>query len=281
MQRNIPTRPLLLGGLPPTPGVAISPLTRIYFVDQGTAVALADQNGSVAAPFSTLAGAVAAGTAGVGAVTILIVAGDYSAEVIAPVALNFDWSLIALDLASFQQTAAFVAPADLPTRLPTLDFVTGSAPSVVQLRSVQLPFVNVDTGNSVILTDVNCTAGVNSNLQRSAVKAVRTFFNSSGIGCSVLDCEQCGFWGGGSFVCSGDTIRLGRCYGQTSVLFESGPGFVYADIWSRKEVSFAILTNTTIETECNVQSITGVTTQNQVDSIVTALVALGFVTDDR
>jgi hypothetical protein len=59
-----------------------APLTRARFVDKGTSVPLADQNGSAVAPFATLAAGLAALAAAfpTDATALLVVAGDYSAE---------------------------------------------------------------------------------------------------------------------------------------------------------------------------------------------------------
>lgn len=63
-------------------GGAIEPLENTRFVDGSTTVPLADQDGSIAAPFSTVQAALDALVAALARPVVLICPGDYSAEVL-------------------------------------------------------------------------------------------------------------------------------------------------------------------------------------------------------
>lgn len=262
--------------------VAITPLSNVWFVDQGAAPA---GDGSIAKPYNTLAAALAAHPTGG---TFLLTPYDYSAEVIAAPLADGDWSFVGLQLGSWPEGysgGALPSPSSL-TLLPNLTIGTGGNASQVALRSVAMGNLGVQQGCSLVLQDVvltllDCTTGPAAG---TLLRADRCYFDSSGVGGAGLGDSQfndCGFFGSQSIQTGGTLLQLTRCFGETSLVFLAAAGVAGIDLWTNGRLTTPAVTNGVKEVQGPIQSITGVTTQDQVDSIVAAGVALGLWTDDR
>jgi len=260
---------------------AAAPLSSLFYVDAGTATLPADQDGSIGAPFSTLLAAVTA-RLGVGG-TFLIVPGDYSAEVIPPLDGSGEWSFAGLDGCQLPQTAAGVAPTGPPTNMPNLT-VAASSPNLV-LRSLRIGSVDQQGGANIYAIDTFFGLLSGAGSVSSVVRAHRCYFSGGGVGSfNTYDFDECGFFGSQTLIVADTGIcRLRRCYGETSVNFLVTPGQVQADLWTRQQLSFLVLTNCTVVTELQLQNLTAslADPQAQIDDIVGAGVALGFWTDNR
>lgn len=268
-------------------------LSNVFYVDQGTSTPLAEQDGSILKPWSTLLAAMTARAAAGG--TFRVVPADYSAETIPSLDASLGWSFIGLDFGQFLPGAAGDLPNGPETVLPNLTLDAGLSDGRCELRSVRIENFSFNAPGLVALTDVVFSNGCFAASPGDAptIKASRCYFNGGGVGsCILFDGDRCGFFGSQSIVCTGDTMRLTRCYGETSLYFSGPAGTAYVDLFTRGQCSFLVITNgarvvagfgpnSALPEGIATQSITGVSPQDQIDAIVAAGVVLGLWTDDR
>lgn len=260
-----------------TPGGAGNqPLSSVFFIDPGTIVAPADQDGSIQRPWSTLLRAVTARALAGG--TFFCVPHDYSAEVIPALSLDFNWSFIGLD---FEGPDGFnQGPL---THFPDLTFADGVVVPYAEsaFRSVQLQTVNMPVNGACELTD--CSVQVFQSVgagEKPDVLARRCFFSNNGTqDFGTFNAVDCQFDNGTAITAAGGMVQLSRCNGLVTVTVGGAPAEIHVDPWTRQKVTVG--GGTLIVEGLPVQSITGATAQLQIDSIVAAGVTLGFWTDNR
>ena len=264
-------------------GGAGVPLSNVVFVDGGTVVAPADQDGSIGSPYGTLAAALTA--AAVTGGTFLLTPGDYSAEVLPVLSLDFPWSFVGL---AFDAPDAFnQGPSTL---LGDVTFADGAvAPfSETSFRSIKMGALTFPSVGGLALTDSAFTLVQSGAAEKASIKAFNCFFDSSGVECSTFDGDICSFFGSQTIIADGGFIRLTRCRGQTSVNCTGSPGEVHVDPWSVPVL--ATITSGTVITEWNpgaaafnaqIGSITGVDVLDILNTVIAAGVAQFLWTDDR
>lgn len=258
------------------------PLSNVFFVDQAAATG---GDGSIGKPYNTLLAAVTAHAAGG---TFILTPYDYSAETI-PALADGNWSFWGAQLGAVPGGfAPFVVPTPAPpTFLPALTIGAGGSASQISFRSVTAAALTVRQSCAVLLQDCSFDAALFDTAAdgSATLRAERCFFNSSGVGGSALgDCQfnDCGFWGSQTILTNGTNVQITRSYGQTNVTFSGAAGTVNLDPFSRAAIDMPVLTNgSRAVVGLPVQSITGGTLQDQLDSLVAAGVALGLWTDDR
>lgn len=262
-----------------------TPLSNVVFVDGGTSVAPASQDGSIGSPYSTLAAALTANALTGG--TFLITPGDYSAEVLPVLSLDFPWHFVGL---AFDAPDAFnQGPSTL---LGAVTFADGAVVpfSEASFRSIKMGALTFPSVGGLALTDSAFTLVQSGAAEKASIKAFNCFFDSSGVECSTFDGDLCSFFGSQTIVADGGFIRLTRCRGQTSVNCTGAPGEVHVDPWSVPVL--LTITSGTVITEwspgavafnAQIQNLTAslASPQAQIDDIVAAGVALFFWTDNR
>ena len=265
-------------------GGGLAPLAGVAYVDQASTVL--SPNGSIGAPFTTIADAVAALELTGG--TVLIAAGDYSAEVVPPISQAVPWSFVGLPL----DTPSKNSPTDnfsgpLVIMPSTFEFVGGDS-STVALRSLRLNVLNADGTDRLELID--CRVFLIQAAGRP-VHAQDSVLDSGGVACQEFSAKNCRVGGSDTAILTGAQANFIGCTGgPLAVQFQNPGGVINCDLTSRG--ALGAITNGAITPSgfgpaealpvgAVIQSITGATTQLQVDAIVAAGVSLGFWTDDR
>jgi hypothetical protein len=204
------------------PSVAFS---RVFYVDKGTTVAPADQNGSAVAPFSTLVAGVAAMQAAepdVDFTALILIPGDYSAE--------GDGG--AVDCHHISLVGA-VEGDSVSVRLPPIQWAAGAAlwlANVDALNGIDLQAgTDATTGASVSATYAQIGPVTNGGSLFTEHSTVQSPFTGSQLVCrnSVLDATSI-------IISDGDQIELtATVFDPTvvssSITFSSTPGLLIVD----------------------------------------------------
>lgn len=270
-----------LNNAPLPGGGAVVPLHNVLFVDKNTAVLPASQDGSIAAPFSTITAALSTDLAA--AFTLFICPGDYSDEISIPVRTGLATSLVSFD---FRMPALYVLnPATLPPQviLSGVEFLGDDLKSQLSLVGITVQLIAADAGITGTIQLSNSYV-YNCETPGMEVFGDRSYFDNGGIRCAGFNSTSCAFMGSQTIVCT--TIRgnvyLHHCVaGTTAVSFPAvDNGIVHVDPWSYNTVSG--MTNGVIEVEgLPLQYITGSTTDEAVNSIISAGETLHFWIDQR
>lgn len=263
---------------PEAPPQGVAPLSDVFWVDGGAAT---EGDGSIGAPYKTLTAAVAAHAAGA---TFLVCPHDYSAED----PLNIPGSIKV-------QLIGVSTPGDGNAYIG----VNAKIPGIVQIAGGEQ--------GSLVLRNLECSGNLEIGRQLLAVDCIGVFVLGQGTDLGVVELRggTCGGVTASSIIgVSGVALGSGAAFStQTThlsfadcsfagigvdVTFATDPGVVYYDLATEQNAVLAggtavnSVTNGTAQRDSlPVQSITGATTQLQVDSIVSALVALKLATDNR
>jgi hypothetical protein len=259
-----------------------NPLSNVVFVDGGTDLPTTMQNGSIQSPFKTITQAMGFAPFAFGG-TIVICPGYYDAEGNLPLTGSKNWRFIGIDSSI---PSGFVYPPTTPnpsiviagfatvggvaqvnfsgTNLQILGVFECDGTGTIQfsnckIGSINTPDEDVYLTNSYIVTLINALS----------LKAESTSFENTGEGYSstTINSDTLGAW-------------FNHCTGKTSVSFGGDPGVIHVDPWSYNVIG--TIDNGSLEIEgFPIQSIIGTTEQQQLNSIVSALVALHLAVDNR
>jgi hypothetical protein len=258
-----------------------NPLSNVVFVDGGTTLPTALQNGSIQSPFKTFGQAMTSPRLTDNG-TILATAGDYigGGAVVCPVGRTL--SIVAIG--ELQQTD-YVSPYPVPTPL-------------VQILSFEFSGVDAGTSNLVasglyIATTItkpdngivqlrNCTVGT-INAQLSFLYMDHSTLMTAADVRSVNASNSTFYQGdGGTAIDLDETVPsyLLGCMGRTGMSWFAPSGTVYVDPWSYDVVN-TVVNGAVALRGLPVQSLVGTTVQEQLNSIASALVNLHLAIDNR
>jgi hypothetical protein len=259
-----------------------NPLSNVVFVDGGTDLPTELQNGSIQSPFKTITQAMAYFPFAFGG-TIIICSGYYDTEGVLPLTGTKKWRFIGIDAFS---PSGFVYPPTTPNPsiviagfysvggVAQIDFsgvnlsILGSFESTgtgtLQFTNCEINTIDA-SGEDVYLKD----SYIHTLINASSLKALSTFFEDTGEStvATNIDDESLGAW-------------FDHCTGKTSIAFITPTGTIHVDPWSYGVIGTVVNGNIVIE-GFPIQSITGTTEQEQIDSLVTALVNLHLAVDNR
>jgi hypothetical protein len=272
---------------PVAPGGDVPPLARTYYVDPNTETPILEQDGSIAAPFFTLTYALEVVFAGPFSESLfLLVPWDYTGEPALAIPSNIKVQLQSLSV-----------PGGYGTAYEGTTAKVGAITQVLAGEQGSLTMVNLECGGTWALVGsavlIDCqgiviepgTDGVDP--APAGFSIVRGSISSIDAAGGAID----GAFFGPSPVAidlSGSTLQVTNSElggAAPTVTFAEEGGVVTHDLQTEGTAGgappFFVNLGETERLALPVQTITGTTEQEQLDSIVAALVALGFALDGR
>lgn len=258
-----------------------NPLSNVVWVDGGTLIPTGQQNGSIQTPYKTFTQAIASPRLTTNG-TIMVTAGDYFTDGTVTCPVGRTLSIIAIsELQQIAYESPFPIPAPL-VRIASFAFAgSGAGTSNLVCSGLEIPNAIVKPDNGIVQLR-NCTVGT--------VDAELSFLyldhSTLMVGADVrsVNASNSTFYAGdgGTSIDLDESVPsyLNACMGRTALNWFAPSGIAYVDPWSYDVVNTVI--NGAVELKgLPTQSLIGTTVQEQLNSIVSALVNLHLAIDNR
>jgi len=258
------------------PSGGVTPLSDVVWIDGGTTVPLVDQDGSIGAPYATIQQALD-GMSGT-QLCALICPGDYTAEV-----LSFGTN-IKVQLQGVARPGAGAGFNGANAMIGSLTTISGGEQGSLTLVNLECT-QNLELAGSVVCVDCINVFIVPSGLDFCSFEIFGGLLQGLDAAGGTIDGVIFGPAPGSLQLDSNVTVTNSNLIGSAlTVTFTAAPGVVSHDLATEGTgpvPAFTITNGTAVRLALPVQSITGATEQEQIDSIVLGLVALGLATDNR